>query len=145
MIIGICRIRSIYGAIWGIIMIMEKRMETTVVYWSYIGTMEKMEATVGLRRASGLGLRIQGLGLTVWGYGDIGVCCVFFRASVFCKGLGLGFPLLRACWMLLSSPGARIIANIIVGLLQAPIKQTRTLILVHIQASTVPETLALNL
>ena len=32
---------------WGYIGIMEKRMETTIVYWGYIGIMEKrMETTI---------------------------------------------------------------------------------------------------
>ena len=35
---------------WGYIGIMEKKMETTIVYWVYIGIMEKkMESTMALR------------------------------------------------------------------------------------------------
>ena len=36
--------RGYIGVIWGI---MEKKMETTIVYWGYVGIMEnKMEATI---------------------------------------------------------------------------------------------------
>ena len=54
---------------------MEKKMETTMVYWGYIGIVEKkMEATIVYWDAKRLGLsgggrvvgcRIEGLGLTI--------------------------------------------------------------------------------
>ena len=32
------KILGLYGLIWGYIGMMEKRMETTIVYWGYIGS-----------------------------------------------------------------------------------------------------------
>ena len=53
---------QIPGPQGGILGIMEKRMETTIVYWGYIGLMEKkMEATIvviGIQAlAEGVGFR----------------------------------------------------------------------------------------
>ena len=45
---------------WGYIGVMETNMETTIVYWGYMGVMENnMETTIGFA-VSGLGFRGMG-------------------------------------------------------------------------------------
>ena len=47
---------------WGYLGMMEKKVETTILYWGYVGIMEKKMKTTGV--GSVLGFRIWGLAPT---------------------------------------------------------------------------------
>ena len=54
---------------WGYIGIMEKRMETTIVYWGYIGIMEKrMETTIVYWGYTGIMEKKMETTIVYWGY-----------------------------------------------------------------------------